>query len=557
MLRVLIVDDESARDDISEILCDSCGMSAEATSSAESCLSMLQNSKDIGKPFDAVVLDIYLQNGRNGDEIIDDILQISPRICIVMLTAFSKVPTAIGTLRKGAFQYMMKTGFDPKEHLAPVIRAGVAHMRLRCLRQSLLDPGVSTSLIHKRCSDIIRESVSQDSKFHLAVASQEVEGWEIQYPFETEAIGRKVLLDNHPLVRSMRSGETVHARFELDAKKFAPLREDTRSLVAVPIREARGSFKGFVDIESSKEAVFDQYTIEVMSALAEVVAMLHAIKDRDEAIEDHELAKIGTRIAEAKASSFEFAAKECAHYIRNAVHVLRPHCYSLLQSVESVQSPQKDLPDVASLVSDVKSFLSMESKFDDIEDVLTQMGAIGEPIEPLFEETSVGNCIESRLENYRLLATQLDVRLELVATDELLLLKMRADKKMIGTALDMVIENAIESTANRSDSSISPQVRFSVAAMKNQIRFLVQDNGDGIRSEDFPRLFQPQFSTKQPSPLRGYGLFTAQRIILKHGGSIVGRNRLGQNDTVIGAEFEITLPLRNISTEASESDEQS
>jgi signal transduction histidine kinase len=63
----------------------------------------------------------------------------------------------------------------------------------------------------------------------------------------------------------------------------------------------------------------------------------------------------------------------------------------------------------------------------------------------------------------------------------------------------------------------------------------VTDTGQGIRSSDFRRLFQPYFSTRGGGT--GLGLAIVQRIILEHHGRI-----RAEANTPRGARFIIEIP---------------
>jgi signal transduction histidine kinase len=63
----------------------------------------------------------------------------------------------------------------------------------------------------------------------------------------------------------------------------------------------------------------------------------------------------------------------------------------------------------------------------------------------------------------------------------------------------------------------------------------VSDNGSGIAQHEFPKLFQPYFSTKGRGT--GLGLAIVQRIIVEHGGKIRAASNLPK-----GAKFVIELP---------------
>lgn len=83
--------------------------------------------------------------------------------------------------------------------------------------------------------------------------------------------------------------------------------------------------------------------------------------------------------------------------------------------------------------------------------------------------------------------------------------------------------------------------------------FAIQDEGDGILSEDLPHLFEPFYTGKKSSQDKargvGLGLAICQSIVQAHGGRIRAENRLDFH----GARFEVTLPLNESPSEKTES----
>jgi CheY-like chemotaxis protein len=66
----------------------------------------------------------------------------------------------------------------------------------------------------------------------------------------------------------------------------------------------------------------------------------------------------------------------------------------------------------------------------------------------------------------------------------------------------------------------------------------VRDTGIGIAEDDFPRVFQPFWSSKGVGIGKGMGLAVAHGLVKRHGGTISVRSLLGQ-----GTTFTIRLPL--------------
>ncbi|HKS30652.1 MAG TPA: ATP-binding protein [Pyrinomonadaceae bacterium] len=131
---------------------------------------------------------------------------------------------------------------------------------------------------------------------------------------------------------------------------------------------------------------------------------------------------------------------------------------------------------------------------------------------------------EDRLQDIRM-----DVRLARTLPSAML------DKEQMRRVLVNLIDNALEALA-----VVSGERRITVATAhdpaRGQLLVEVTDTGHGIPREDFSRLFQPYFSTRERGT--GLGLAIVQRIMHEHNGRI----RAEQNRPR-GAKFIIELPI--------------
>ena len=113
--RILIVDDEP---EITAILSDLFGDQHDCTTagSAEEALEKF-GSRD----FELVVSDITMP-GMSGLQMIPHVKNLRPNTVVVMISGMQTVESAIGALRLGAFDYVMKP-FDLRQVEAVVKRA--------------------------------------------------------------------------------------------------------------------------------------------------------------------------------------------------------------------------------------------------------------------------------------------------------------------------------------------------------------------------------------------------------------------------------------------------
>ncbi|MDQ3474258.1 MAG: ATP-binding protein [Acidobacteriota bacterium] len=99
-----------------------------------------------------------------------------------------------------------------------------------------------------------------------------------------------------------------------------------------------------------------------------------------------------------------------------------------------------------------------------------------------------------------------------------------------------LIDNALAALANVADErTVTVETKYDSAL--GLLIAEVTDTGQGIRSSDFKRLFQPYFSTRGGGT--GLGLAIVQRIVLEHHGRI-----RAEANTPRGARFIIEIPVR-------------
>jgi two-component system nitrogen regulation sensor histidine kinase NtrY len=111
------------------------------------------------------------------------------------------------------------------------------------------------------------------------------------------------------------------------------------------------------------------------------------------------------------------------------------------------------------------------------------------------------------------------------------------DEEQLKRVFVNLIENAIEAfDKSQPDKRITITTRHDAA--RDQIAAEVADNGNGISPADFPRLFQPYFSTKGRGT--GLGLAIVQRIVIEHGGKIKALSNIPK-----GAKFVIEISPNN------------
>ena len=103
--RVLIIDDDG---DLRLTLCEYLEARNFIMSSARNgseAIAMLQSGKHV---FDIIFTDLVMPPGPDGMEVLKVAKQLNPLSCVVVMTGYSSIGTAIESIRCGAFDYLTK-----------------------------------------------------------------------------------------------------------------------------------------------------------------------------------------------------------------------------------------------------------------------------------------------------------------------------------------------------------------------------------------------------------------------------------------------------------------
>lgn len=157
-----------------------------------------------------------------------------------------------------------------------------------------------------------------------------------------------------------------------------------------------------------------------------------------------------------------------------------------------------------------------------IDDLLTysRVGRLGKPFEP----TKLGNVMETVLSN---LQTSIADNKATVTYDDLPV--VLADSGQMVQLFQNLIGNGIKFHRDE-----PPQVHVSVKNQGSEYQFAVSDNGIGIDSQYYNRLFKifQRLHTKQEYPGSGIGLVICKKIVERHGGRIWLESELGKGSIV-------------------------
>jgi CheY-like chemotaxis protein len=87
-----------------------CGFEAELTKDGAEMLGLYREAKEAGRPFDAVILDLIIENGMGGQEAMKNLIAYDPDVRVIVSSGYSN-DSIMANFRDYGF-----SGFLPKPY---------------------------------------------------------------------------------------------------------------------------------------------------------------------------------------------------------------------------------------------------------------------------------------------------------------------------------------------------------------------------------------------------------------------------------------------------------
>src|ERR1051325_9383554 len=205
--RILIVDDEP---EITAILSDLFGEQHACTTagSAEEALQRISAGE-----FEVVISDITMP-GMSGPATIPKVKAISPNTVVVMISGMQTVESAIGALRLGAFDYVMKP-FDLRQ-VEAVVKRALEHQELIIAKERY--EGHLEELVEQRTGELDDALNSLENAYRstlkaltaaLETRDQETHGHSERVVTYSMRLGREYGIDTHR-IKALEFGSLLH-----------------------------------------------------------------------------------------------------------------------------------------------------------------------------------------------------------------------------------------------------------------------------------------------------------------------------------------------------------
>ncbi len=111
----------------------------------------------------------------------------------------------------------------------------------------------------------------------------------------------------------------------------------------------------------------------------------------------------------------------------------------------------------------------------------------------------------------------------------------KIDRTQLIRIITNLVKNAIQSIPENQENK---SILVTIKKENNKVLITVSDNGIGIATEDFNRVFEPKFTTKSSG--MGLGLGIIKNIIENYKGTITFESQKGK-----GTTFTVSLPIIN------------
>jgi nitrogen fixation/metabolism regulation signal transduction histidine kinase len=238
-------------------------------------------------------------------------------------------------------------------------------------------------------------------------------------------------------------------------------------------------------------------------------------------------------IAAQRASAWQEVARRMAHEIKNPLTPIQLSAERIAKRVSTEKAAVSPLGSIhtTSPTSDVvkEGTDTILREVASLKAMVDEFSRFARLPEVRLESGDVNEVIRQAVAMYK--GRFSDVHIEVRLADDLPTTMI--DAEQMKRVFVNLIENSIEAfDEDASEKSISINSRYDRA--REMVIVELTDSGKGIDPADFPRLFQPYFSTKGRGT--GLGLAIVNRIIADHRGKIRAANHQR------GARFIIELP---------------
>jgi len=111
--RVLVMDDEEMLRNLAEKMLEKLGYAVETAKDGMEAIEFYKKQKDLGQPFDAVILDLTIKGGMGGEQTIQELLKINPDVKAIVCSGYFNDPV-MSNFEKYGFMGALAKPYEKK-----------------------------------------------------------------------------------------------------------------------------------------------------------------------------------------------------------------------------------------------------------------------------------------------------------------------------------------------------------------------------------------------------------------------------------------------------------
>ena len=368
--RVLIVDDEP---EITAILTDlfSGEYDCDSAASAEEAIATLKS-----RQFELVVSDITMP-GMSGLDMIPHVKQLSPNSVVVMISGMQTVESAIGALRLGAFDYVMKP-FDLRQ-VEAVVKRALEHQDLIVAKQRYENH--LEELVEQRTAELDHTLNSLEDAYRstlkaltaaLETRDLETHGHSERVVTYSLRLGREYGLDATRM-KSLEFGSLLHdigkiGVPDLILRKPAKLTEEEWVLMREHPTHGQQILKGIEFLEGSARVVAQHhekwdgsgYPLGLKGEEIDLCARIFSVADAFDAMTSDRVYRKGKPYSDAAKELDDWAGRQFDPKVVKAFHRVPPSDWAELH--ERSLRPKDDELEVRRMVQMLESQMEVATR---------------------------------------------------------------------------------------------------------------------------------------------------------------------------------------------------
>jgi putative two-component system response regulator len=368
--RILIVDDEV---EITEILADLLSEDHEClkAGSAEQALAALGQDQ-----FQLVISDITMP-GMSGLEAIPHIKELSPDTVVVMISGMQTVESAIGALRLGAFDYLMKP-FDLRQ-VEAVVKRALEHYDLVVAKQRYENH--LEELVEQRTAELDRALNSLEGAYRstlkaltaaLETRDSETHGHSERVVSYSLRLGREYGLNSDEM-KSLEFGSLLHDIGKIGVpdsilRKPAKLTEEEWVRMREHPMHGQQILRGIEFLQGAARVVAQHhekwdgtgYPLGLRAEDIDICARIFSVADAFDAITSDRVYRRGKSYEAASQELDDWAGRQFDPKVVEAFHRVPKEDWEVLHRQSLM--PKEDRFDVRQLVHSLESQLEVAAR---------------------------------------------------------------------------------------------------------------------------------------------------------------------------------------------------